>query len=378
MFGPGFRVCTVFGIPIKVDASWFIVFGLITWGQFQAYQGMREMAGRPEGNSLVMGIAAALLLFVSVLLHELGHCAVARAYGMRINGITLFILGGVAETADESPRPGVEFLVAVAGPLVSALLAGAFYALFRAREIAGYPLPPQITLVSETLAGANAALVVFNMLPGFPMDGGRVLRSVLWKATGSIYRATRVAAVIGRGFGMLFILAGLGLTVFTGGANFLMLSLVGLFLRFAAGASVHQLVVKRTLEGVQVSFFMETHADTVNPDLSLENFIDDHLYVSLHRCYPVVAEGFLEGVILSQFVEAIPADRRAAMRVRDVMDENLILWTIHPDTDAIRAYARMLATGRPRLIVTRDEEVVGVLSLEDMVRFMDLKARMEL
>ena len=202
----GFSIGRWFGFPIRIDYSWFLIAALVVW-TFSSLEFPRQLPGYSNVVYLGMGVSGALFFFLSVLLHELSHSLVARRRGIEIEGITLFIFGGIAQAKEEAKRPLDEFLLTIAGPLCSVGLAGAFYALYLLTESVGWPNP--IVAVFRFLALLNLVLAIFNMIPGFPLDGGRIFRSVMWAVTGDLERATRWATLGGRAFGYLLILFGL-------------------------------------------------------------------------------------------------------------------------------------------------------------------------
>ena len=228
----------LFGIPIHIEASWFLIVSFIAWSLARGYF-PSTYVGLPAGLYWAMGVLAALLLYLCVLLHELGHSVVARGYGIPVRCVTLFMFGGVAQIARDAQRPAVELQVALAGPLVSALIAGACFAASRHLP-AHHPLEVAAAGVVHYLAVINTGLIVFNLLPGFPLDGGRVLRAALWAWTGSLRRATRIASTLGSFLGIgLLMLGGWALTqgAWTTGMWYLLL---GMFLRRMARASYDQ------------------------------------------------------------------------------------------------------------------------------------------
>ncbi|MGH9464150.1 MAG: site-2 protease family protein, partial [Thermoanaerobaculia bacterium] len=294
MFEHAIRLLTVVGVPIRVDPSWLLLAALITWS-----------LGGPSGVFLslypelapavgwTMGGVGALGLFASILLHELAHALMARRFGLHIRGITLFIFGGVAEMADEPPSPRAEFLVAIAGPLASVTIGVACFGVAQVGSAAGWPLA--VHGVIGYVALMNLVLVVFNLVPAFPLDGGRMLRALLWRWRRNLGWATAITSRIGGGFGLLLMalgLVGLFRGNFVGG---LWQFLIGLFLRNAARASRRQQVFRRMLEGERVRDFMVKEPVVVPRHLSVREFVDDYIYRHQHKVYPVEQDGQLLG-----------------------------------------------------------------------------------
>ena len=240
-----FRLGTTFGFEIRIDSSWFILFALILWS-FSSNVFPGAMPGLSESAYLLMGTMAAILFFASLLIHELGHAVVARAKGIQVKGITLFIFGGVALTSREASSPGDEFQIAGAGPVMSFLLAGLFWAIGYAGI--GWGLHDAVIVVARYLAGLNLVLAIFNLLPGFPLDGGRLLRAGLWKATGSLTRATRYATLAGQGLAWLLIAMGVWSVVNGDLVGGVWLVLIAWFLRSAAIASWKQQLLLDRME----------------------------------------------------------------------------------------------------------------------------------
>jgi Zn-dependent protease len=374
MFGRSFRIFQAFGFPIRVDASWIFLAILITWslagGVFpQLY------AGLPAVTYWLMGIVGAAGLFASIVVHELAHAVVARRFGMHIRGITLFIFGGVAELQDEPPNPRAEFMVAIAGPIASILIAAALGAITAA--VAPFAGWPPLFGVLGYLATINAILVVFNLIPAFPLDGGRVLRSALWKWKGDLQRATRISSEIGSGFGIVLIVIGIVSIVggeFIGGFWWI---LIGMFLRSAAQMSYQQVLVRRALSGEPVWRFMHRDPHTVPPDVTLSEFVDDYVYRYHHKLFPVTSNGHLYGCVSTRQIREVPREQWPEKRIDDVLQPCTPENTISPNEDAVTALGRLHKTGSSRLIVVDHGQLVGILSLKDLLRFLSLKIELD-
>jgi Zn-dependent protease/CBS domain-containing protein len=309
------------------------------------------------------------------LLHELGHAVVARSRGMPIRGITLFLFGGVAELGDEPVSAGTEFLMAIAGPAVSVVLALVFWALAVVGYRGGWPHP--VVVVLGYLAAINGMVLVFNLIPAFPLDGGRVLRSILWGTTGNLRRATYWAALAGQGFAWLLI--GWGIFQFFGG-NWLggvWIGLIGMFLNSAAQGSYQQVLIRQALQGEPVRRFMNPNPIVVPPSLDLLHWVEDHVYRYHHRAFPVVSDGRLEGLITTQALAGIPRGEWAAHTVGEVMATDLREITVAPETDAVEAMGKMKRTGSSRLLVTDGDRLLGLVSLKDLLHFLNLKLELE-
>ncbi len=373
MFGKAIPLFKLFGIPIRLDPSWFIVAIMLIWSLSsfffpQTYPDMGTVA------YWWMGITAALGLFASVVLHEIGHSVVAQRYGIAIKGITLFIFGGVAELEDEPSSAKAEFLVAIAGPLVSVALALLFYALSVITGLLGGYLP--VLGVFTYLASINTLVVIFNLIPAFPLDGGRVLRAGLWKARGSLRKATRITSRIGAAFG--FVLIGLGILSFFMGnlVGGLWLALIGLFLRSAAEMSYQQLLVRQALEGEPIRRFMSTDTVTVAPTLSVQELIEQYVYRYYYKLFPVVEGDRLIGCVTLERIKDMSAEERTTRTVRDVAETCSEQNTIRSDADAMEALSRM-SRDYPRMMVVDDGHLHGIIALRDLMRFFSLKIELE-
>jgi len=375
MFWKRITLFKILGFAIRLDASWILIAFLITWSLATGFYPF-DYEGLSQETYWLMGALSALGLFISIIIHEFSHSIVARQYGIPISGITLFIFGGVAEMTKEPDRPKAEFLMAIAGPIASLLLAGFFWVSFKASSAIGLPVPVQAVL--NYLALINAILALFNMVPAFPLDGGRVFRAVLWHLKGDIKEATRIASKFGTGFGLLLMVLG-GAAFITGNiVAGIWWFFIGIFLRNASMSSYQQILVKNALEGEQASRFMKTNPITVKQDLSLQKLVDDYFYRHHHKMFPVTTDGALVGLATLAGVKKIDASKRATTTVRDILEpcspENTIIET----EDAMNALSKMSGTNRSRLLVVdRNEQLVGILTLKDMLEFFAVKFDLE-
>lgn len=374
MFGKPIPLFSIFGFQIRLDPSWFLIAILVTWSLAVGLFPM-QYPDQPPTTYWVMGVVGALGLFTSIVVHELAHSLVARQFGVQMRGITLFIFGGVAEMNEEPPSPKAEFFVAIAGPIASVLISALCYTT--AAFLPATSATIAAVFVLKYLGYVNAILVVFNMAPAFPLDGGRVFRSMLWQTTGSLRRATRVTSAMGSGFGLLLIMIGV-LSFLGGGLIFGMwMFLIGMFLRGAARMSYQQLIIRKALEGEPVVHFMNPHVDTVTPDISIRDFIHDHVYTHHHKMFPVVENGDVRGCITTRQLKELPRDQWETVRVGDVAIECSPENTISRDADAMVALSKMNQTGLSRLMVVENGRLLGIVSLKDLLRFISLKVELE-
>lgn len=372
MFGPRFHLCNLFGFPLRIDLSWLFIAVLLTWSLASAF--FPHMVPDLEpGTYWIMGVVGMLGLFASVVLHELGHALVARRYDLPIRGITLFIFGGVAEMTEEAKSAKAEFFVAIGGPVVSLVLA----ILFRGAD-ALLPLPESVSGVVAYLGLINTVVLVFNLIPAFPLDGGRVLRAALWHFGRSMRRATRIASSIGSGFGWLLI--GMGVLQLLAGSliGAIWWALLGMFLRGAATGTYQQLQLRRLLEGEPVRRFMKTDPVAVRENLSLKELVEDYVYVYHFKTFPVVdANQQLIGSVTTRKVRDVPREQWDEKTVREVMQEVNVENTLHPEDDAMRALSVMNQSGQSRYLVVEDGTLKGILSLKDLMEFFSLKVELE-
>ncbi len=375
MFGKSVKLFNLFGFEVKIDLSWTIIVVLIVWslslGVFpQMYEGLSTR------TYWIMGVAGAIGLFLSIILHEFSHSVVAKKQGLPMKGITLFIFGGVAEMGEEPPSPKAEFLMSVAGPISSVLIAGVFYGFFHVGVQAEWPEAVKGTM--GYLAFINLILAGFNLIPAFPLDGGRILRSALWAYKGNLRWATRISSSIGSGFGIFLIIMGVVQVL---GGNFvggMWWFLIGMFVQSAAKSSYKQVLVRRALEGEPVRRFMKTDPVTVQPGVSVQELVEDYIYEHHYKLFPVVEDtSRLVGCVSTKQVKEVPKEERTEKRVGDVMAPCSPDNTIDPDADAMKALSLMHRTGGGRLVVVDDGELAGIITLKDLTEFLSLKIELE-
>jgi Zn-dependent protease/CBS domain-containing protein len=353
----------IIGIPIGLDYSWFLIFALLTWSLAASYF-PREFHQWPALLYWVMGAATAILLFASVLLHELGHSVVALRYRIPVRSINLFIFGGVAQIGAEPPSAMAEFRIAVAGPAVSLALAGLFWAAKSA--VVGYA---PLWGVFKYLAYINLVLVLFNLIPGYPLDGGRVFRAAVWAATHSMRRATLIAANVGRFFGFLFILVGVW-QMFTGNLGGLWIAFIGWFLDSAASAQVQQVTFQGLLAGHTVSQAMGGRCPSVRGDVTLQELVDEHILTSGQRCFLVNRGDQTVGLMTLHLLRQVPRAEWPTTYAAQVMLPVGKLKRISTDTELWAALQEMDRDGVNQLPVMDGDRVVGMLTREDVITFL--------
>jgi Zn-dependent protease/CBS domain-containing protein len=364
MFRTNIRLFKAFGIPIELNITWFIVFALVAWSLVSLYF-PTNYPGYSVTAHWVMGILAALLLFTSVVLHELGHSYVAKTHGVPIRRITLFLFGGVSQLTKESADPATEIKIAAAGPGVSFVLMAVFGAFYFLAERA--PALVAAAPVLKYLAYVNGMLGAFNLIPGFPLDGGRLLRAGIWKATGDLRRSTYVATRVGRLVGLGFIALGF-LSVFAGRFVYgLWMVMIGFFLRQAAEASYFQVMTESALKGMKVRDVMKADVVTVPESLSMTDLVDDFFFRYHYDCFPVAESGRLLGLVSLDEVKRVDRARWDSTRVGDVMQQDLDALSVTPDEDVSAVLARVIRDRCGRLPVVEDGRVVGIITRRDIM-----------
>lgn len=368
------------GIPIRVHASWFLIFFFVTSSLASGFL-PDSLPGLPSERYWAMGAVAAVLLFLSVLIHELGHSYVALRYRIPISQITLFLFGGVAHMREESPHPRAELLIAVAGPAVSLAIGGVCLGLVGMAEAVGEASSWQGLLVLGGLLGSvNVQLGLFNLIPGFPLDGGRVLRAGLWAWGKDFYRATVQAAYVGQGFGVLLGLA--GVMVMIGGlsgdlpdsmaSTGFWVVILATFLFATALSSRRQARVRQSLAAVPVRDLMVQHVVSIPPDCTVAEAVDQYFVPHGYGGFPVVAEGHVQGLVTVADVQAVPQSLWTWKSVRQVMREARPSLLIEPNAPVLEAMQRMVQAGWDRLIVVEEGQVVGLVTHSVILHYLQL------
>jgi Zn-dependent protease/predicted transcriptional regulator len=374
MFTRRITLFKLLGFEVRVDASWLIIAALVTWtlaaGVFPSYY-----PGLGGPTYFWMGVAGAVLFFGSIVVHELCHSLVARRYGIPMKGITLFVFGGIAELGQEPPSAISEFMMAIAGPAASVLIGIFFYAIERAVRGAA---PIQLTGVLAYLARINWILAAFNMIPAFPLDGGRVLRALLWHHNHDLRRATRTASRIGSAFGVgLIVLAVLNL-FFGSVVTAIWYFMIGMFLRAVAQNSYQQVVVSSALQGEPVRKFMHTDLDTVTPDTSIADLVNEHMYRNHHHMLPVLSDSNrLEGCVTPEQVKSVPREEWQAHTVQEIAKPCSPEDTITPDTESTEALRLLQRSPNAKLMVVEDGRLVAIVSMRDLTDFLATKLELE-
>lgn len=359
--GNDFRIGRVLGIEIRVDASWLVLAFLVGWSffaQFTARFPQLSASGR-----VVLAAGTAAVFFGSVLVHELSHSVMARRLGIQVEGITLFLFGGVTKTRMEARQPRDEFLVAVVGPLTSFAIAGLMWALV---NLTGEALSDPISYACGYLGWVNLALGAFNLLPGYPLDGGRVLRSILWRASGNPARATRAAATGGKIVGGL--LAGFGLlTVFTGDLSGLWMAAIGWFLFQAAAQADQEVVVRKLLNQIRARDIMSPELVTIPADMSIAQAVDEYFLRYDHSAFPV--DGERAGLITLRAIRQLPRDQweiRQVWTLTTPLEETCI---VAADTPMDEVMESLRGQDSDRVLVVDEGRILGIITPRDIARW---------
>ncbi len=352
----------LFGIQVRLHYTWFIIFTLVTvslvspnWSQPLIW---------------LIAIATSLLFFASVLAHELAHSLVGRANGIPMKSITLFIFGGMAQMTKEATRAGVEFRMAAAGPASSLVIGGLFGLLWLVIQDA---VPPLATMALR-LALVNVALAVFNMIPGFPLDGGRVFRSILWRATGNYERSTRIATRVGRGVAYLFILSGilivffgrpLGLSWFDG----LWIAFIGWFLNNAASASYRQVQWREALQGFTAADLMTSNFPVAPAEMTVGELVQRYVLPTGHRLFVVADESRLLGIVTLHNIKPVARQNWPITLVREIMTPVDRLKIAEPNQEALSLLEAMDDSDINQMPVVSAGRVIGLVTRDNLARF---------
>jgi Zn-dependent protease/CBS domain-containing protein len=367
---PLFRVA---GIQIRLDFSWFIIFLLVMWSLSAGYF-PRYYPDQGRGTYWLAGFIAALFFFASILTHELAHALMAKRSGIHIPAITLFVFGGIAHLSEEAKNPKTEFQIALVGPVTSFVLAAVFWGLKTMLEATPSSLA---VLIFHYLAYINLALGVFNLVPGYPLDGGRIFRAFWWWKTGSLARATKVASDMGKGFALVLMALG-ALEIFSGVLiGGLWLVFIGMFLRGLAEGGYQQTVMQQSLQGVEAQDVMVNEVVTVPPELTLHAVVNDYFLRYGYRGFPVAQNGDVVGMISLSEVTAVPEGERGDTTVKDAMVTMGERIRIAPEASLAEALQKMMRGGTGRLIVMRNGKMAGLVTHTGVLRFLEVRRALQ-
>lgn len=365
MFGTTWRLGRIVGIEVRIDSSWTVIALLITYSLYLRFSSIYPDLA--TAGAVGIAILAAVLFFGSVLVHEMAHALVSQARGIRVQDITLFLFGGATRARVEARGPGDEFLIAAVGPLTSAILA----VLFGVVDVFGRDV------LSRPLAGAfgylawvNVLLAGFNLVPGFPLDGGRLLRSAIWKVTGNFGLATRIASLGGQAVGWLLVAGGVAFLLAGNLAGGIWFAFIGWFLVQAARASYQELQLRHLLRGVQARDVMASNLLRIPPELTLQEAVDEYFMRYDHGAFPVDEQGRTIGLLTMRGVRRVPRDQWSTRRVRDSMVSLGDQIVVSPDTRMDQVMSKLEDSDANRVLVVDDGEVVGIITPSDLTRWL--------
>ncbi len=367
----GFKLFRVLGIPIHVHYTWFIVFSLVVYTLAVNYFPFMGPYYSPP-VIWVMSVIAAIILFSSILLHELAHSYVAQREGIQINRITLFVFGGIASMVGETKSPKGELKIAAAGPALSFLLAGVFWiiAIIFRRGMATSP----VLAISYFLASTNTLIAIFNLIPGFPLDGGRILRAIIWKRTGNLNKATLVSSRIGKAFAMFLIVMGLWNLTQGQFISGLWSIFIGMFLQQVAGEGYKQTVLHNTLASVRVGDIMVSPVILIHDEnMTIEMAVNDYFFRYRYNSFPVVSDSILLGTISLHDIKNVDKEKWPHITVKEIMSTNPSEFTISPERSAVEALDKMVEDNRGRLVVVERGNIIGIVSQRDIMQVLKLK-----
>jgi Zn-dependent protease len=371
MKGNALRLGRILGIEIRLDYSWFIIFVLVTWSL--AAQLFPDLyPGWSRAAYWLVGLLTAVLLFGSVVAHELAHSLVSQRHGIPVTDITLFIFGGAAHISDEPKTARGELTMALVGPGTSLVLSGVFGLLwFLTRGSGSY-----LYAISAWLAGINLSLAVFNLIPGFPLDGGRVFRAIVWAISGNLRLATRIATGLGRLVAFGFIIAGVG-QIFAGNlANGLWIAFIGWFLENASANTYRQLALRDVLAGHTVSEVMTRECAHIPANLTVEALVNDVLLPTGKRCFPVEEGGHVQGLVTVHRIQQLPRQQWPLTRVDQVMIPRGELKTVRPDDALSDVFERMAREDVNQLVVVEGDELLGLIARDRLLNYIHLRGEL--
>jgi Zn-dependent protease/CBS domain-containing protein len=358
----------VFGIPLRLHYTWFIIFALVTYSLVlytvdQPY---------PIEQRIILGILTSLLFFASIITHELAHSILAIRNNIPVKEITLFVFGGVSQITKEATHPRAELLIAIVGPLTSLALAGIFYGLHLL--LAG---TQQILAASLMwwLAWINVLLAVFNLIPGFPLDGGRIFRALVWQRTHDYHRATRIATKVGQGIAYAFIAGGIALIfALQLWLNGMWLIFIGWFLNDAARASYQQVLLRDALMGITARQVTDYNCPLIPPNLNLTELVQQHILPTGRSCFLISWGAELEGMVTLQQIKKVPRTRWAITSVQDIMTPASKLKVAYADQDLLSVLQEMNGESTNHIPVMEAGKVIGIINREDIARFLRTRA----
>jgi Zn-dependent protease len=367
-----FKFGKIGGIEVGVHWSWIPIFVLFTW-LFATGTLDHFFPHWSEAAKWIAGGITSAIFFASLLAHELAHSFVARSKGLEVKGITLFFIGGVSNLGGEPRSPGEEFQISVVGPLASLIIGG----LFGIGWVIVHPFSPGIAGVSAQLGVINASLAVFNMVPGFPLDGGRVFRSIIWQRTHSLARATHIASMGGEALGYLIMGGGVVFFLFGNVIGGVFYFVLGVFLRGIAASSYQQVLADQTLTGLKARDAAMQNCEIVSPNESLENLVDNYVLLRNVRCFPVQSNGGLLGLVTLEDIRHIPRDQWPITPVEKAMTRVDRLHAVGPDDDLRQVLQLMASQDINQVPVVEEGRLIGLIARSDILRLIQTRRELQ-
>ncbi len=367
-----FKLFRIFGITIGIHYTWIFAIIFFSWTLAMVYF-PGYYPGWSTATYWITGVIGALLIFVSVLLHEMAHSLVANARGIPVHSITLFLLGGASNMEEEPQKPAAEFAMAIVGPITSLVLAAIFWGFARLPSDAATPLAAMLSY----MALINMYLGIFNLLPGFPLDGGRVLRSIIWGATGSITRATDIAGMVGQFFGWAFIGLGIYLMISVSFVSGLWIAFIGWFLNSSADASRKEITLRERLSHVKVRELMNPDVSTISPEATVDEMVRDIFRKQQGRAVPVCKDDKLVGIATISDVKKVPQNKWAETTVGSIMTGEP-LYSVTPDDNLSTALVMIAKNDINQVLINDNGKCGGLLSRADIIRVIQMNRELGL
>jgi Zn-dependent protease/predicted transcriptional regulator len=372
MLKGGIPIGRIWGISLRLHYSWFLIFAIVTWALVSGYFNTDWNLGA----RIAAGLITSVLFFISVLVHELMHSRVALSQGIKVDSIVLFALGGVSQIGGEPEKAGDEFIMAFAGPATSLILGGIFLGLWVGlRNITGFSFQFSADIFFW-LGIINISLGIFNLIPGFPLDGGRVLRSILWGINKNLRQSTRIATTVGQVFGFLFIAAGIWM-IFTGNLfNGVWIAVIGWFLQSSASSSYRQLILQDMLKGHLAKEIMSRECTLVSPDTTVEKLVNENILVSRQRCFPVISGNRIQGLVTLDTVRNTPRDKWATTSLQEAMIPLDKLKSVHPEDELSLVLKIMTENDLNQLPVVQDHNIIGMIGRDNLIDFLNTQRQL--
>lgn len=367
------KIGKIRGINIKINYSWFLIFFFVTWSLANNYL-PGQYPNKPNNFYWTIGLVSAFSLYLSILVHELAHSAIAQGEGLEINNITLHFFGGVSQIREESTNPKTEAYMAIAGPLTSIVIGGVLLVI---NSVLGSGLPDTFEAVIMYSGYVNLGLALFNLIPAYPMDGGRVLRAILWNRNENLIKSTRTATTVSNLISLLFMGSGFFNIFSTGTLDGLWLVFIGLFINGSSKMGLSQTIISEALGEMTVKEIMTTEVKTVDPDVTIQEVIDNWFSVFKHQGYPVTLNDELVGIITLEDVRDVESKERTSVTVRDIMKKKDELVITHPDEKASDALMKIATRDVGRLPVMENGSLVGILTRSDISKTIQMKTELQ-